>query len=365
MFRDCFPARIFKPNKLTHERTDFIHVTRCKNEPVTARQSRGRHSGGREAVSSVAERRPVVNVAVAVVQRADGRVLLAERPLGKVSGGYWEFPGGKFDAGERAEQALARELHEEVGVELDCAHPWLIYDHAYPDKTVRLHFFRVTGWHGTPHGREGQRVSWEDPSAIGVGPLLPANDKVLEALNPAPLYALTHATKYGVAGFMPRLERALVRGVRLIQVREPAMAPEQFAQFARRAVALAHRYGAQALIYGDESLARKVGGDGVHIPCHQLMHLSSRPRMRLFAASCHNAEHLAHAAALGADFAVLSPVLPTPTHPGVSGMGWTRFASMTRDCPLPVYALGGMKPELLDTARGHAAHGIALLSGIW
>ena len=316
-------------------------------------------------MNSAAVEKPIVNVAVAVLRRADGRVLLAERPRGKVSGGYWEFPGGKFDAGEAASQALARELHEEIGVELDRAHPWLTYDHAYPDKTVRLHFFRVTAWHGTPHGREGQRVSWEDPAAIAVGPLLAANDQVLQALNPPPVYAVTHAAKYGVAGFMPRLEQALVRGVRLIQVREPEMAPEQFAQFARRVIALAHRHGAQVLVYGDETLARKVGADGVHIPCKRLLQLTARPRMRLCAASCHNAEHLAHAAALGLDFSVLSPVLPTASHPGQSGMGWARFAGLTRDCPLPVYALGGMQSGLLNTARGHGAHGIALLSGIW
>lgn len=309
--------------------------------------------------------RPVVNVAVAVVQRADGHVLLAERPRGKESGGFWEFPGGKFDAGERAEQALARELHEEVGVELDRAQPWLTFDHAYPDKTVRLHFFRVTAWHGTPHGREGQRVSWEDPAAVSVAPLLPANDRVLRALQPPRLYALTNTKKYGISEFTPKLERALANGVRLIQVREPHMAPEQLAQFARRVVSLAHRYDAQVLIYGNEALARQVGADGVHIPCESLLQQTARPRMRLCAASCHNAEHLAHAAALGLDFAVLSPVLPTASHPGEPGMGWQKFAALVRNCPIPVYALGGMKPETLNDARRHGAHGIALLSGIW
>ena len=309
--------------------------------------------------------KPLINVAVAVVQRADGCVLLAERPLNKVSGGFWEFPGGKFDAGERAEQALARELHEEVGVELDRAQAWMTYDHAYPDKIVRLHFFRVTAWHGTPHGREGQRVSWQDPAAINVTPLLPANDKMLQVLNLPTLYAITHAGKYGVTEFMPRLEQALAKGVRLIQVRERAMAPEQLAQFARRVAEVAYRYGAQVLVNGDETLARKVGVCGVHSTSAQLARLTTRPRTRLWAASCHNAEEVARAAALGADFIVLSPVLPTATHPGEPGMGWARFAGLTRDCPLPVYALGGMQPDLLDTARGHGAHGIALLSGIW
>lgn len=309
--------------------------------------------------------RPHVNVAVAVVQRADGRVLLAERPRGKVSGGYWEFPGGKLDAGEAASQALKRELHEEIGIELDRAHPWLSYEHAYPDKIVHLHFFRVTAWRGTPHGREGQRVSWEDPSALNVGPMLPANDKVLQALNLAPLYAITQAGKYGMAEFMARLEAALARGVRLIQVRERDMAPEQLAQFARRVIERARLYGATVLVNGHEILARKAGADGLHSTSAQLRRLTVRPATRLWAVSCHNAEELARAATLGADFVVLSPVLPTTSHPGEPGMGWARFAELTRDCPLSVYALGGMQPELLDTARRHGAHGIALQSNIW
>jgi 8-oxo-dGTP diphosphatase len=85
----------------------------------------------------------------------------------------------------------------------------------------------------------------------------------------------------------------------------------------------------------------------------------------LWAVSCHNTEELTRAAALGADFVVLSPVLPTASHPGEPSMGWARFAEFTRNCPLPVYALGGMKPELLATARQHGAHGMALLSSIW
>lgn len=324
-----------------------------------------RHALQRPPVVIDAAARPLVHVAVAVVQRADGRVLLAERPKGKVSGGFWEFPGGKFDAGEAAAQALARELREEVGIELDSAWPLMTYDHVYPDKTVRLHFFRVTAWHGTPHGREGQRVSWEDPAAVGVAPLLPANDKALQALNLPLLYAITQAGKYGVTDFMLRLENALANGLRLIQVREHAMAPAQLAQFTRRVVELAHRYRAQVLVNGDETLARKAGVCGVHSSSVQLKRLTTRPRTRLWAVSCHNAAELSRAAELGADFAVLSQVLPTVSHPGEPGMGWTRFGELTRNAVMPVYALGGMRPDYLDTARHHGAHGIALASGIW
>ena len=307
----------------------------------------------------------IINVAVAVILREDGRVLLAERPPGKPVPGYWEFPGGKFEADEDSVQALTREIHEEIGVDIDMAYPWLTREYAYPDKCVRLHFYRVRRWHGVPHGREGQRVSWEDPRAIRVGPLLPANHKVVAALCLPSCYAITASEKYGVADFMHRLQRALDHGVRLIQVRERAMADAQLQAFASEVVALAHAYGATVLINGDADLALRSGADGVHLQSAQLARLKRRPGTRLWSASCHDAEELARAAELDADFVVLSPVLPTASHPGQPGMGWESFAALTRDYPLPIYALGGMHTELLDTAMAHGAHGIALLSGIW
>ena len=313
----------------------------------------------------MSEDSPIINVAVAVILREDGRVLLAERPPGKPVPGYWEFPGGKFAADENARQALTREIHEEIGVDIDTAYPWLTREYAYPDKRVRLHFYRVTAWHGAAHGREGQRISWEDPRAIRVDPLLPANHKVVSALCLPSAYAITAAEKYGVADFMPRLRQALDRGVRLLQVRERNMTHAHLLIFSRDVVELAHAAGATVLINGDANLALRSGADGVHLQGAQLKHLTHRPDTRVWSASCHDAKELARAAELDADFVVLSPVLPTTTHPGMAGMGWERFAELARDYPLPIYALGGMRTELLETAMRHGAHGIALLSGIW
>lgn len=316
-------------------------------------------------MSSVEKNRQIIDVAVAVIQQEDGRVLLAERPQGKPVPGYWEFPGGKFEHGEDSRQALVREVHEELGVVIDAAFPWLTREYAYPGKVVRLHFYRVFAWHGEAHGREGQRVSWEDPAALTVGPLLPANDKVISALCLPPVYAITNAGKYGVADFMPRLQRALESGVRLIQVRERALVGDELAEFARAVVAMAHEHGAQVLINGDEALALQCGADGVHLQGAQLLRLRSRPATRLWSASCHDAAELACAAEFEADFVVLSQVLPTATHPDVPGIGWDGFAELARDYPLPIYALGGMRLEHLETAMRHSAHGIALLSGVW
>lgn len=179
------------------------------------------------------------------------------------------------------------------------------------------------------------------------------------------VYAITNAGADGAGKFMRSLERALNGGVRLIQVREHAMPSTQFTGFAREVIERAHGHGAIVLVNNDESLALDVGADGVHLTSARLMALDRPPGIGLWAASCHGASELAQAARLGADFAVLSPVLPTASHPGEPGMGWNVFEAQVRDCPLPVYALGGMREELLDVARQHGAHGIALRSGIW
>ncbi len=307
----------------------------------------------------------MTDVAVGIVRRPDGCVLLAKRPAGKPWAGYWEFPGGKIEPGEQPRAALARELHEELGIVVDVATPWITFVHDYPEKSVRLHFFRVPRWHGDPHGREGQQLSWENPQSVTVRPLLPANDGVLWALNLPPVYAITQAGKYGIPEFLSRLDTQLERGLRLIQVREPGMDAESLNRLAGEIVQCAHRHGARVLINGDAALARAVGADGLHLPARQFLALDKPPGEVLWAASCHDANELARAVALGARFAVLSPVLPTASHPGAPVLGWDRFSELVRDCPVPVYALGGMNRSLIETAMQHGAHGVALLSGIW
>ena len=103
----------------------------------------------------------------------------------------------------------------------------------------------------------------------------------------------------------------------------------------------------------------------MHLQTSQFMTLGEPPAVGLWAASCHNRQELLKAAALGASFAVLSPVLPTKSHPGAATLGWDRFRELCIDLPLPVYALGGMKTDMLASAMTYSAHGIALLSGIW
>lgn len=308
---------------------------------------------------------PDIQVAVGVIQRSDGKVLLAERPAGKPMPGYWEFPGGKIEANETPAHALARELHEELGIDIAGTRPWISRVYHYPHATAHLHLLRVADWSGEPHGREEQRLAWQDPQAIDVGPLLPANHSILDALRLPAVYAITQASKLGVDAFMTRLHSALENGIRLVQVREKNMPPETLARFTENVVSIAHQFGARVLVNGDVNLAQRSGADGVHLQTSQYLQQSSRPFPGLWAASCHNREELLRAAELDAGFAVLSPVLPTLSHPGAPTLGWDLFAELCRELPMPVYALGGMQTDMLDIAQSHNAHGIALLSGIW
>jgi 8-oxo-dGTP diphosphatase len=306
-----------------------------------------------------------IEVAAAVLLREDGRFLLGQRPAGKVYAGYWEFPGGKIEAGEAPLVALERELHEELGITVRTAHPWLTRDYDYAHAAVRLRFFRVREWSGELHGREQQRFSWQLPHAVSVDPLLPANAPILRALRLPPVYGITYAQELGIPEFMRRLERALAGGLKLVQVREKGMAGEALRRFAERVIAVTHAAGARVLVNGDADLARAAGADGVHLTAAQLARAQERPAFDLVGASCHDTAELVRASDLGVDFAVLGPVAPTPTHPGAAGLGWERFAELVKDCPLPVYALGGLKAAGLEIASRSGAHGISMMRGAW
>jgi 8-oxo-dGTP diphosphatase len=306
-----------------------------------------------------------VEVAVAVFIRRDGAVLLARRPAGKVYAGYWEFPGGKAESGEPMFAALRREIREELGTEILRAVPWITRVFVYPHATVRLHFHRVFEWQGEPAALEHEALSWQSPAAVSVQPLLPANAPVLRGLSLPAEYAITRAGEMGAEALLHRLEHRVRAGLKLIQVREKTMLPAALAAFAERVIGLARAHGARVLINTDVALARSLGADGVHLTSAQLRTLTSRPEVRCCGASCHSAEELRLAERLGADFAVLGPVRPTPTHPGVVPLGWAGFAEASEDTGIPVYALGGMTQADLDQALASGGHGIAMVRGAW
>ena len=308
-----------------------------------------------------------IEVAAAVIHDDAGRFLLAQRPAGKAYEGYWEFPGGKVEPGESAADAMRRELHEELGIEVDGGnvYPWLMRDFDYEHANVRLRFFRIYRWRGHLRGREGQQFAWQDSTALNVAPILPANGPILRVLALPAVYGITHAGEMGVGIFVRHLRQALERGLKLIQIREKEMTVDALRLFSRQVIDMAHQHGARVLLNGDPRLAVELGADGVHLTAAQTAVYTGRPACEWVAASCHNAEELANAIKLRVDFAVMGAVQPTPSHPGAVVLGWDGLTHAIKDTSIPVYALGGMQRNDLETVWQAGAHGVAMLRGAW
>ncbi len=311
----------------------------------------------------------IVEVAAAILLRNGDEgteFLLAQRPEGKAYAGYWEFPGGKVEPGESLHQALVRELQEELGITVDRAWPWLSCEFNYPHANVRLKFFRVTAWHGEIKPLEHSGFDWMKIGAVArVSPILPANGPILRALQLPSIYALTNASENGCEGEWRKLEKALASGLRLIQVRDKNLSAAERLIFAHGVMERAQLYAdAYVLINDDEALAREAGAHGIHLSVARLMQIDQRPGFAWVAASCHSAAELSRATALGIDFAVLSPVLPTLSHSKAANLGWHEFARRIETSPIPVFARGGMRAENLEEALECGAHGIAMLRGL-
>lgn len=263
---------------------------------------------------------PLVEVAVGIVQRGDGRVLMAERSARQIAAGYWEVPGGKIDPGETAAEAAMRELDEEVGIRVQALHPWQTYEHAFRTRRVRLHCFRVERWSGEAHGREGQRIAWVDPARPDCAPLLPSNTRLLQALSlPNTCALLSSARLGGAAAVLQALPQALRAGLRLFLLRLDGHSADQQVLWAQRIGALAAAQSARVLLAGTVLGARRAGLAGLHVETAELRRLTRRPDVPLWSAACADAADLDHARALGADLLVWTgtegpPALPQPLY---------------------------------------------------
>ena len=304
-----------------------------------------------------------IHVVAGVLSDARGRYLLNRREGNRDLVGLWEFPGGKREPGESSEQALVRELREELGIEVAVGPCLIQVPQNYPDKTLVLEVRRVSITDGRPRGHEGQAITWVAAKKLSRYSMPPADLPVVAALLQPDRYLITPAAGGDAAAWLACLEQAVDAGVARVQLRLPP-ATAQREGLLRQAVQRL-RGRCELLINRDIALAAELGV-GVHLGSEQLATLTGRPALAgPVAASCHDAGQLQAAQALGCDFAVLGPVRPTASHPGGAVLGWDGFAALRATCALPLYALGGLEQADIGTARDHGAQGIAAISGLW
>lgn len=262
------------------------------------------------------QQRPVVNVAVGVVIRPeDGAVLFGQRPPGKAYPEWWELPGGKFEPGEDAAAALARELEEEVGIHVQTSLPWVVREHQYPHAHVRLHFRRVVQWQGVPFSREGQALAWCLPKLVDVNPLLPASLGPISWLSFPSVYAISDATERGPENWLQSLQRWLSLpggihasasgAVRMLLLREPDMDSLRFDALFEQTVGLLRGKNVRLLVSSrhPERYARMAAehtGGGIHLTGRDLRAWAAQGRRIInHAASIEAAQEKALAEASG------------------------------------------------------------------
>ena len=298
----------------------------------------------------------VVHVAAAAIIK-DEQILLALRPKHQHQGGLWEFPGGKLEPNEQPEQALVRELQEELGIQATQWQPLIQIPHHYPDKSVYLHVFVVSAYQGQPQGREGQQIQWVARNQLTDYAFPAANQPILQALQ-LPNYIAITPTDLScetIAAYIEQLPAATG-----VQLRLKHLSESHAREIALTAKPLLASRGLPGYLNHPQLEIAQDLGLGIHLTGQQLQ--QAQPGTADFSASCHTPHELALAAQLGARFALLGPVQETRSHPQQTALGWPHFSQWVAEATLPVYALGGLSRAQLAQARQAGAQGVAGIS---
>ena len=309
----------------------------------------------------------VTHVAAGILINSTGQFLLGSRPSGKPYAGYWEFPGGKLEQGESAQDALFRELNEEMGINVSYATPWITQRFNYPHADVELRFFKVTAWDGILHGHEGQQLAWQSIGQINVSPILPANGPILRSLALPPQINISNVAELGSEAFLAQLASKWASQAAWVLIREPQLSSCEYANLVKTAQKIPRPHGGKIIIHRDIELARQLAIDCIHLTSAQLATLSERPdNMDWVSASTHKLSDLEQVDRLGLDFAFLGHVNPSQSHPNEAPLGWHGFEALCQHgWRFPIFAIGGQCAETLNTAQRHGAHGIAVLRASW
>ncbi len=310
-----------------------------------------------------------IHVAVGVILDAHGRVLVARRAEQQHLGGLWEFPGGKLEPGESVQQALHRELKEELAIEVQQAQPLCRIEHNYPEKSVLLDVWIVDSFRGEPTGVEQQPLRWLATAQLDPTHFPPANRLIIRRLQLRDRIAIINQPDASMTSLqLPPDTLVRLRCQHKDQYRDylDAIRTAIPALTGSSAGVIADLSAAHVTADGRvrEDLADFPGIKGLHAHSGLLHELTIRPvpDHLLFGVSCHNREELRQAQALDADYALLSPVQTTASHADHPSLGWELFATLTAASTVPVYALGGMTASDLALARARGGRGIAGIS---
>lgn len=304
----------------------------------------------------------IVDVAVGLIVQ-NGQALLAKRAEHQHQGGRFEFPGGKVEADELVTTTLARELHEELGIDIHAPQFIQRLTYHYPEKTVCLHVYRIESFDGEPIGREGQPLHWVPLPQLFELNFPDANRPIVRVAQLPTRYSITSDLFSADPDDLPAwlAEQSIEKETDAwVYIRLPNAPSELYEKALKHLSMLRPDLNLIAAWDAPESVNDFIRGrhltQAALLAKTELLRQSERD---YWFAACHDEASIAHAVKLGVDAVTLGAVLATPTHPEGHTLGWDGFAQLAKLSDIPVYALGGMQPKDLNEAIAHGGFGVA------
>jgi len=308
---------------------------------------------------------PAIKTIKAVVgilySKNNTQILITKRRKNQFMPNYWELPGGKIETGEDEEDALARELQEELGIKTLRISLKHVMTHHYKDKTVNLSIYNVESYKGNVTGTEGQDIRWCNLQNLSNYKLLPTMRIIINRIRLPEYYWITPDERDPEL-LLQKCQNHLITGAKIIQLRSKDLIEHSYIGKIHN---LCQSYEAR-LILNVPNKTFKEPCDGWHLTSEELLKYSKRPcaNNKLLGASAHNMKEAKYAETISVDYISLAPIEETPSHPNATPLGWEVAKDIVSKSNLPVYLLGGMGRDSLGRALKIRAQGIAGISQI-
>ena len=308
----------------------------------------------------------ILQVAVGVIVNSDNEVLISKRSSNVHQADLWEFPGGKIEAGETTDQALCRELKEELGIDIAATEylNTVVFD--YGDKKVCLNTCLVKEFKGQPKGLEGQPVKWVSVSDLNHYRFPAANVAIINRLQFPDQIQITG--EYSTTdNLLNKTRSCFDKKINVLHFRAHNLNDVEYIAQAKALLSLCRENGVKLVLNRSLEVFNKIEADGLHLNRHEMKRFANRPCAvdKLFSVSCHNEFEIKYAQKLEADYCLLSPVKPAFSHETAQTLGWNKFKELVALSNVPVYALGGMMIRDINEVKKYGGQGVASISEYW
>ena len=308
-----------------------------------------------------------VHVVVGILKNNKNEVLVTRRKSDVHLGGLLEFPGGKVELNENPQDALKREMHEELNIQLHNISPLIQVPYTYSDKSILLDVFTINEYSGTIYPKELQKMYWKQISTLNRKKFPSANHGVICALQLPKLISVTPEYNKYSEKFMWYFEKSVANeNVFIIQLRSHDLDNSEYLELAKKCLSLSKQHHTKLILNQDVKNVTKLVASGLHLTSKRLLATFKRPldNKYLVSASCHNEEEIHHASKLRLDYIFLGPVLEKDLS-SKDVLGWEGFKRLSQQSDIPVYAIGGLNTADIETSVKNGGQGIAAIRDLW